>query len=206
MTEWLIFIGVMALGQFSPGPDMLLLTRTALASGKKPGFWTAIGIACGLAFHAVIAVIGVSAILSQGGWLVTLLKWAAAAYLVWLAILLIRSGIKVGRLKVGETRVIDGSALACWKRGLLCNLLNPKVAVFLGGVTAPFLAITDAPHGWPLILWATIVFEGMILWCAWVFFLQTPVIRERYLKVAHWFDLAFGVALLGVAVVLVLSV
>ncbi len=89
--EWLVFVGVIALGQFSPGPDMLLLTRTALASGRKSGCWTAIGIACGLAFHASIAVTGVATLLEKGGWAWTTLKWVAAAYLVWLAIQLIRS-------------------------------------------------------------------------------------------------------------------
>ncbi|MCP5535282.1 MAG: LysE family translocator [Akkermansiaceae bacterium] len=201
--EWLVFVGVMALGQFSPGPDMLLLTRTALASGRMPGCWTAIGIASGLAVHATIAVTGVAAILGQGGWLVVSLKWVAAAYLVWLGCQLIRSGLKSGRLDVGGSMVIDESASACWRRGLFCNLLNPKVAVFLAGVTAPFLVIKDTPQGWPVMLCVTIVLEGLLLWCAWVFLLQASAVRELYLKSAHWFDLVFGVALLGVAVALV---
>ncbi|MBT8045451.1 MAG: LysE family translocator [Verrucomicrobiae bacterium] len=204
-NEWLIFVGVMALGQFSPGPDMLLLTRTALASGRKSGCWTAIGIAFGLALHAIIAVTGVAAVLSQGGLLLIALKWVAAAYLTYLAVQLIRSGLKQGRLNVSRGSGIDASAVASWKRGLFCNLLNPKVAVFLAGVTAPFLLIKDAPPAWPVMLWVTIVFEGMILWCLWVFVLQARAFRESYLKAAHWFDLAFGIALLGVAAFLVIK-
>ncbi len=50
--ELLAFAGVMALGQFSPGPDMILLTRTALRSGARAGVEMALGIACGLAVHA----------------------------------------------------------------------------------------------------------------------------------------------------------
>ncbi len=203
--EWLVFVGVMALGQFSPGPDMLLLTRTALASGRKSGCWTAIGIACGLAFHAAIAVTGVATLLEKGGWISTTLKCIAAAYLIWLAIQLIRSGLKAGSLKVGKSTTVSDTSFANWKRGLLCNLLNPKVAVFLAGVTAPFLVIGDVPDRWPLMLWATIVLEGIVLWCVWVFLLQARIIRECYLKAAHWFDLAFGVALLSVAAVLVFT-
>lgn len=196
----------MALGQFSPGPDMVLLTRTALASGRKPGCWTAIGIASGLACHAAIAVTGVAAVLSGGGWQGQVLKWAAVAYLTWLAIQLIRSGIRLGGLKVGERAVVDDSSFACWKRGLLCNLLNPKVAVFLAGVTAPFLVLNGMPERWPSILWLTIVLEGLVLWCAWVFLLQTRVLRERYLRMAHWFDLLFGLVLLALAGVLAFTV
>lgn len=204
IPEWLAFAGIMALGQFSPGPDMVLLTRTALADGRKSGCWTAFGIACGLAVHAAVAVTGVAAILGRGGWVVDVLKWCAAAYLAWLAFLLIRSGLNAKRLALERAKEISNSAFSSWKRGLLCNLLNPKVAVFLAGVTAPFLAVADVPDNWPAILWLTIVLEGLILWCAWVFVLQSPVIRNRYLCAAHWFDLAFGVALLILALLVLL--
>lgn len=201
--EWLIFVGVMALGQFSPGPDMLLLTRTALASGRAAGCATAVGIACGLAVHAVIAVTGVAMILGRGGVLGTVMLWLAAAYLVWLAVPLIRHGLQRSKLAISEADPA-GSLWSCWKRGLFCNLLNPKVAVFLAGVTAPFLSIQEPPTAWPVILWLTIVFEGLFLWCSWVFALQWPSIKKRYLRAAHWFDLFFGVALLVVAAVLVI--
>lgn len=200
--EWLIFAGVMALGQFSPGPYMLLLTRTALASGRAAGCATALGIACGLAFHAMIAVTGVAVILGHGGWLGRLLLWVAALYLVWIAVPLIRHGLKRKVLSVSESGP-TGSAFLCWKRGLFCNLLNPKVAIFLAGVTAPFLAIQAPPTAWPLILWLTIVFEGVFLWCIWSIVLQWPALKNRYLRAAHWFDLAFGMALIVVAGVLV---
>ncbi|MBT7957872.1 MAG: LysE family transporter [Akkermansiaceae bacterium] len=194
----------MALGQFSPGPDMVLLTRTALASGRTAGCWTAVGIACGLAMHAAIAVTGISVLYSRGGELVIVMKYAAALYLTWLAYQLIRSGLRSSPLLAGHSRGEGESVYLSWKRGFFCNLLNPKVAVFLAGVTAPFLAIQKSPDHWSLILWATIVFEGVILWCVWVFVLQIPMIRERYLRVAHWFDLAFGVILLGLALMLIL--
>jgi len=191
--EWLVFVGVMALGQFSPGPDMLLLTRTALASGRKAGSWTAIGIACGLACHSAIAVMGVATLLSKGGLLWLVLKWAAVIYLSYLAFQLIRSGLRSGALKISNTAVgINDGSFVSWKRGLLCNLLNPKVALFLAGVTAPFLSINHAPSGWPFILGSTIVLEGVVLWCLWVWVLQWSPFKSGYLKMAHWFDLVFG--------------
>ena len=202
MDQWLIFAGVMALGQFSPGPDMLLLTRTALASSRLAGCVTALGIVCGLAIHAAIAVAGVATILSQGGWWVTLLKCAAAIYLLWLGGNMIWHGLKLKKLQIIEGHGSEG-LLACWKRGLFCNLLNPKVAIFLAGVTAPFLVIPDAPSGWPLILWMTMVLEGLLLWCLWVCALQFPVFKKRYTQFAHWFDVSFGIVLCVIAGMLV---
>ena len=203
IPEWLAFAGLMALGQFSPGPDMVLLTRMALARGIKHGCWAALGIASGLAMHAALAVTGVAAVLARGGVLVEILKWLAATYLLWLSFQLIRGGLKSKQLVISQSEEADAPVFTSWKRGFICNVLNPKVALFLAGVTAPFLTIPDAPQGWPVVLWATIVIEGLVLWCAWVFVLQSPLIRERYLRLAHWFDVAFGVALAALAVMLV---
>ena len=60
LAELLAFSGVMALGQFSPGPDMVLLTRTSLKSGVRAGVEMALGIACGLTVHATLAVAGLA--------------------------------------------------------------------------------------------------------------------------------------------------
>ena len=158
---------------------------------------------CGLALHAAPAVTGVALVFTREGWFVDVMKWIAAAYLAWLAFQLIRSGLKKNELKVGSAAALDETPYASWKRGLLCNLLNPKVAVFLAAVTAPFLVLDGVPDHWPLVLWLTIVIEGMMLWCAWVCVLQTPKIRKGYMRAAHWFDVAFGIALLVLGVMVV---
>ena len=53
LGELWAFALLIAIGQFSPGPDMLLLTRTALAEGSKAGWLMVFGIVTGLAFHEV---------------------------------------------------------------------------------------------------------------------------------------------------------
>lgn len=206
IQHWLMFVGVMALGQFSPGPDMVLLTRTALASGSRAGCASALGVTCGLGVHALVAVRGVALVLASGGWWMSVGMGLAALYLLYLAAVLIRAGLHDGHASVtleNRGRVLAGGFWNCWKRGLLCNLLNPKVAVFLAGVTAPFLLVSPAPENWPFILWLTIVLEGFFLWCCWAVALQWAPIKMRYLKAAHWFDLAFGLSLLGLAMLLI---
>ncbi len=204
--EWFAFTMLMAVGQFSPGPDMVLLTRTSLGQGRSAGCWTALGIASGLAFHALVAVAGVASLMTQGGWLEMIMRWLAAFYLLWLACQLIGSALRAEGLKLGEFRAVsEMSRFSSWKRGLLCNLLNPKVAVFLAGVTAPFLVHRDGWE-WPFILWLTIVVEGLLLWCLWVFLLQNSSIKQIYHRMASWFDLTFGLALLVIAVMLIYGV
>ncbi len=138
--ELLAFAGVMVLGQFSPGPDMILLTRTALKAGARTGVEMAMGIACGLAVHATLAVGGLALAFERLPILQVGLRWAAAIYLMWLAWRMLgefrTAGDSGGALEVKAS----SSARNPFLRGLLCNLLNPKAALFIAAVSAPFLS------------------------------------------------------------------
>jgi threonine efflux protein len=201
--ELCVFAGVLAVGQFSPGPDLLLVTRTSLTGGGRAGSWTALGIATGLAVHAAIAVGGTAAMFRAGGWLGETMRWVAAAYLAWLGCLLLRgawrgpvSGAAIAGAAAGLTNAV------CYRRGLLTNLLNPKVALFLAAAGAPFLA-GARPWWWPASIWAIIVGEGLVLWLAWAWLLQAPPVSRLHARAARWIDAGFGLALLGLALRLV---
>lgn len=202
--EWLIFVVVMALGQFSPGPDMVLLTRVALAEGKRAGWATACGIACGLGIHAAVALFGVGALMAQGGMVSGVVRWVAFVYLSWLGWQLVRSALKGDGAEFGEVGG-GGKRLALWwRRGFFCNVLNPKVVVFLGGVVVPFLGNREGWE-WPLILWTTIVLEGVILWCFWAWLLQLGGVRSVYRRCCRWIDGFFGLLLWGMALMLIFN-
>jgi threonine efflux protein len=191
------FAAVMALGQFSPGPDMLWLTRVSLREGRRTGVITALGIACGLAVHATLALTGLAILLNQNDSLRIAFTLAAAAYLAWLA-----SRIMCERPSVPndeETRPISNPFL----RGLLCNLANPKVAILLAAICVPFL---ESKATWmPLVLWSIIVIQGGVLWALWACLLQVAPIRRCYQHQAGRIDIAFAVTLFGIALWLVAS-
>lgn len=198
-AELFAFAGVMAVGQFSPGPDMLLLTRTSLAEGARAGVAMATGIGLGLSLHAALAIAGTSALFSQGGWPADLLRWGAVIYLGWLA---------YGLVVAWFVHVYSGSKAAAapsrgtrgpFVRGFLCNLLNPKVMVFLAAVAAPFLK-GDRPNWWPGALWGVVVGEGVTLWALWALLLQWRPVRDAYRRGGPWIDLGFGLLLLVLAV------
>jgi len=189
----------MALGQFSPGPDMLLLTRMALAKGGRAGTWIAAGIACGLVLHASVAMSGASLLLAGDSPLARCLQAAAALYLGWLAAQLMRAAWQPMPVEpAGASTVSDADAMVFWRRGFFCNVLNPKVALFLAAVAAPFLG-HGRPAWWPLALGGVIVLEGFTLWIAWAWALQWPPLKRGYRSAARWIDAAFGVALLALA-------
>ena len=94
IAELVVFVGVLALGQFSPGPDMVLLTRTALAKGRVAGWWTTLGIATGLVLHAAVAIGGMAYLVAQGGVVEMTLRILAAGYLGWLGLQLCRAALR----------------------------------------------------------------------------------------------------------------
>ena len=94
--------------------------------------------------------------------------------------------------------------LASFRRGLLCNLLNPKAALFFAGIVTPFLT-GERPAWWPAALWSIIVGQGLVLWGLYVLFLQFPPFQKGYLRSERWIDGAFGLGLVTLAVLLVLA-
>ena len=201
-ADLLAFAGVMALGQFSPGPDMILLTRTALKSGAGDGVKMATGIACGLTVHATLAVAGLALAFERLPVLRETLRWLAAGYLLWLAWSLLAE-VFVACYSGGKPEPDDKPApRRPFTRGLLCNLLNPKAAIFLAAVSAPFLR-GERPDWWPLAIWGIVVVQALVLWSLWACVLQWQPLRRRYEQAALWIDAAFGVALVALAVSLI---
>lgn len=203
MLDLAAFAGVMALGQFSPGPDMILLTRTALAEGARSGAIMACGIATGLAVHTAVAVAGLALAFERTPALRQAVAWIAAGYLGWLAWQLVKASLAAKPASPVEAAAARPRANP-FVRGLICNLLNPKAVLFLAAVCAPFLQGAHPPW-WPAALWAVVVFQGGLLWALWARLLQWPPLRTRYERSARWIDGAFGVALAALALRLLVA-
>jgi threonine efflux protein len=198
------FAGVMALGQFSPGPDMILLTRTALKSGARAGVKMASGIACGLSVHATLAVGGIALALEHSSVLKIVLQWLAAAYLLWLSFRILTE-VFVGFYSEGKRETgSEFSERGPFRQGLFCNLFNPKAAVFLVAVSAPFLR-GERADWWPFAIWGIIVGQAFVLWSLWAYLLQWMPLRKSYQRAELWIDGLFGIVLFALAVRLIVG-
>jgi threonine efflux protein len=178
---------------------MLLLTRTALRHGSGVGVRMALGIATGLTLHATVAIAGMAVVFERFAVLRRALQWVAAIYLLWLAWGLLREAFSAGSKSTIREMSTRHSPFV---RGLLCNLFNPKVALFLAAVCAPFLA-GPHPEWWPFALWCVVVGMGAGLWSLWVMALQWRPLRNAYEHAARGIDTAFGLALAVLAVILI---
>ena len=150
----------------TPGLDTALVLRTAAVEGPKRAGLAAVGIVGGcLAWGAAVAV-GLGALLAASPLAFTGLKWVGAGYLVWLGLKLILKPRE--RFELGAAAPGASDDFTWARRGLLTNLLNPKVGVFYisflpqflpAGVTpAPFIFLLAAIHAVLGLIW----FAGLI--------------------------------------------
>ena len=130
LPEWSVFLSFVAAGlalNIVPGADMTFIIASAARGGRSDGVVAALGVGAGALFHVLAAVLGLSAILASSQALFNLIKWAGAAYLLWIAFSLIRNG--GGASGEGAPRPPPGG-WRLFRAAMLVNLLNPKVALF----------------------------------------------------------------------------
>ncbi|CTQ54410.1 Homoserine/homoserine lactone efflux protein [Roseibium album] len=119
------FVAAIALG-LAPGPDnIFVLTQSALY-GRLAGFVVTLGLCTGLIVHSVAVALGVAAIFQTSELAFTLLKFVGAAYLLYLAFQAFRAGETALPGKNGPAL----SMRALYRRGIVMNVTNPKVAIF----------------------------------------------------------------------------
>ena len=156
MTELLAFIGLAAVVIVTPGQDTALTIRNTLAGGRGAGFRTAVGVVAGQAVWAVAASLGVAALIVASEPAFMALKFAGAAYLVFLGGQALLAAVR-GRAHGGDVVAARGHEL---RQGLLSNLGNPKMAVFFTSLLPQF------GDSFPALLGLGLLFCAMTL--AWL--------------------------------------
>ena len=135
----LTFLGVSALVIVVPGPDTAVTINGTLGGGRRGGVFTALGVSCGQAVWTLAASAGISALLVASEPAFLTVKYLGAAYLLYLGLHAIWSASRRETdpsAAVGEpTR---RGASACYRRGLISDLGNPKMAVFFTGLLPQF--------------------------------------------------------------------
>jgi threonine/homoserine/homoserine lactone efflux protein len=130
----LLFLGAAVVLAITPGPGIFYVLARTLAGGRKEGVESALGTLFGGLFHVFAAALGVSAILAASAVAFHTVKYAGAAYLVWLGIRMIRT--RNAEMPAQITAPGQGS----FRQGVLTEALNPKTALFFLSFIPQFIA------------------------------------------------------------------
>jgi len=127
IDNFYLFLTVSLLINLSPGPDMIYTAARSLSQGIKAGIFSALGIFVGCLFHTAAAVFGLSKIIEESVLLFSIIKYAGAAYLIYLGIRSIL-GRKKTKKEIDTLPILTSRKI--FFQGMLTNILNPKVAIF----------------------------------------------------------------------------
>ena len=161
----LAFLGVATLLTITPGPDMALVTRNVLRGGTRAGLLTSVGILCGLVAWAMLAALGVAAMLAASATAFAVLKLLGAAYLVYLGLLTLWESRKAAPPLASPDPCVTPGGMAHFRQGLLSNLTNPKVGIFYTTLLPQFIMPGSPVAAWTTLL-AALHLSVSVLWLA----------------------------------------
>ncbi len=191
IDQLLVIVGITFLALVSPGPDMILVVRNTLLVGRRAGLQTSLGILAGNLVHITYCVIGIGWIISQSILAFTVLKYAGAAYLIYLGITSFRSGAR----HLDANSIKESPRSRIWfVQGFFNNLLNPKGTLFFLGVFTVVITPETSASA-TLVLVLTMILMCALFWLFFVYTLDRPVVREVIERSQQVVNRIFGAAL-----------
>jgi threonine/homoserine/homoserine lactone efflux protein len=172
----LVFLGVSVMLTLAPGPDIVFLIAQGSSQGPRAGLATAMGLAAGNLVHTLAAVLGISVIFQTSELAFEALKVAGALYLLYLA----WQALRHRKEGLSLTRSEEPAGTALFMRGVLMNVLNPKVALFFLAFLPQFASPEQGPI-WTQMLILGLIFTLQVVLVFGVIGLSSGLIRERLL-------------------------
>jgi threonine/homoserine/homoserine lactone efflux protein len=141
----LAFLGISVLVIVTPGPDTAVTIRNTLLGGRAGGLATAAGVAIGQAIWAFATSAGLVALLVASEPLFLAVKYAGAAYLIWLGLLSLRAALRPGapQAALPQTTAPVLKPRVAFGQGVLSDLGNPKMAAFFSSLLPQFVPAGD---------------------------------------------------------------
>ena len=198
MPDLALFIAASALLAIAPGPDVIYVLTRGIAQGRKAGLAAALGFASGCLFHTALAALGVAALIASSPIAFDAVRYAGAAYLVWIGIQALRHRDAFTLEAAGEPKALA----LIYRQSVVGNVLNPKVTLFFLAFLPQFvdahagnLALQMALLGVVFMLVTIVVFGAVALFAAmigdWV--RRRPTIASRLNVFAGLTFIALGI-------------
>lgn len=154
LLHWSTFVTAVILLELSPGADMAFMLGQTASNGRKAGFAALFGSLSATLLHALMAAVGLSAAVATSALAFTLIKWAGAAYLIWLGLCAFKS--KNSDPQQGEEPK-NVNVRSIFVQGALITALNPKVAIFFLAFLPQFVVEGSGPVSLQLMLHGSLI-------------------------------------------------
>jgi homoserine/homoserine lactone efflux protein len=136
LETWILYVATCFAATLTPGPAVLATMSVGLRSGALPATWTGLGVATANIIWIALSVAGLSAVMAASPALFLALKWAGAAYLIYLGLRLILRRSRAAEAVAAARAVSPGAALG---RGFVVQITNPKAIIFFGALFPQFI-------------------------------------------------------------------
>lgn len=150
-----------------PGPAMLFLLARGIAGGRRVGVYSALGVESASAVYVIATALGLTAVLAASGAALATVRYAGAAYLIWLGIATIRKRhepLVAASVPGLAAAPATSAAWRSWRQGFAVGITNPKVALFFLAFFPQFLNPEAGSLGAQvLVLGALFVIIGAVL-------------------------------------------
>ena len=180
-----------------PGTGVVYVLATTLAQGRRAGLFAALGCTLGPLPHLLAAILGVAAILHTSALLYTGMKWAGVAYLLYLGLSALRGGGALNIQPIAEHLPVKRIVL----RGLLLNVLNPKLSIFFLALLPPFLSGNPATATAEMIglgmIFVAVTFATFVLYALFAAAARDTVLRSE--RAMAWINRAVAGAMAALA-------
>jgi threonine/homoserine/homoserine lactone efflux protein len=211
MNTWPTVILVTSLAVISPGADFAMVTRTSLMESRRAGLWVALGIGCGVLIHVAYTLLGLGMVLQRLPWLFNLLKYAGAAYLVWLGISLARrQPCKWGSARVPiqcRARPAQCTQRPCARPLAFCPGLSDQCTQSQDSAVHPQPVHANRrpcrAHAHPVGLRPFRRHGPRAVVCAGSLFFSAPVLQPKVQAIRPWVDRSLGCVLLVLGLLLI---
>ena len=147
----------------TPGQDTMYILGRCLSQGRRAGILSVLGIMTGVLVHTLLAALGLSVVLATSAVAFSVVKYAGAAYLIWLGIGVLRTSGKVDAVLPDHNQ--EAISWRLFHQGVLTNVLNPKVALFFLSFLPQFVSPQADPVFLPFLLLGLSLFVTGGLYC-----------------------------------------
>lgn len=195
LSTLLTFLSASIALTIAPGPDNIFVVTQGVTRGRRPAIVTALGMCSGISIHTTLAAFGISAVFYSSVVAFNVVKYAGAAYLLYLAYKTLRE-----RSAITLPLADGGSDAALFRRGFIMNVLNPKVAMFFLAFLPQFVTPNTVYFPFQMLLLGLLfMIQAVIIFCLIGYFSGSIgmfiIARPKMVKYFNWLTAGVFVSL-----------